>query len=83
MPVAATPAPHLAKRHYKSLELKQSGGGPIDARTPLLFNEDVVVGLVRLTAADPVYFSNADGDDLFFVLRGGGVLRTLVGDLRF
>jgi homogentisate 1,2-dioxygenase len=52
-------------------------------RTPLLFNEDVVVGLVRPTAPDPVYFSNADGDDLFFVLQGGGLLRTPVGDLRF
>ena len=83
VPAAASPAPHLAKRHYRSLELKGSGGAPLDARTPLLFNEDVVVGLVRPTAADPVYFSNADADDLFFVLRGGGLLRTLVGDLRF
>ena len=43
----------------------------------------MVVSLVRPTEADPVYFSNGDGDDLFFVLRGGGLLRTLVGDLRF
>lgn len=83
VPAAALPPPHLAKRHYRSLELKGSGGAPIDARTPLLFNEDVVVGLVRPTAPDPVYFSNADADDLFFIHRGGGLLRTVVGDLRF
>ena len=33
VPEAAQPAPHLAKRHYKSLDLKASGGAPIDART--------------------------------------------------
>ena len=34
-------------------------------------------------AADPVYFSNGDGDELFFVFEGGGVLRSPLGDLRF
>jgi len=33
--------------------------------------------------ADPVYFANGDGDDLYFVLEGGGVVRSGLGDLRF
>jgi homogentisate 1,2-dioxygenase len=78
----ARPETALAKRHYKSFELP-AGGAPIDARVPLFYNEDVVVSVVRPTASDPVYFANADGDDLYFVMKGGGVVRSPMGDLRF
>jgi homogentisate 1,2-dioxygenase len=73
----------LAKRHYKTQELQPVGGAPIDARVPLLFNADVTLGVVHPTEEDPVYFSNADGDDLFYIHAGGGGLRTPLGDLRF
>jgi homogentisate 1,2-dioxygenase len=73
----------LAKRHYRSSELPASAGAPIDARVPLLFNADLTIGVVRPDAPDPAYFSNADGDDLYFVLEGKGLLRSLLGDLRF
>ena len=79
--VAAAPRP-LRKRHYRTGAVK-AGGAPVDARVPLLFNEDVVLSVLRPTAEDPVYFANGDGDDLFFVLEGGGVLRTPLGDVRF
>ncbi len=81
-PVAAPPRP-LAKRHYKSFELPELAGCPVDARVPLLFNSDVVVSVSRPNAEDPVYFANADADDLVFVHEGGGVLRSILGDLRF
>ncbi|HEY3233972.1 MAG TPA: homogentisate 1,2-dioxygenase, partial [Polyangiaceae bacterium] len=54
-----------------------------DARVPLLFNRDLVIGAVRPAVADPVYFSNGDADDLIFIFRGGGLLRSPLGDLRF
>jgi homogentisate 1,2-dioxygenase len=73
----------LAKRHYKTQELKPVTGAPIDARVPLLFNADVTLGVLHPTEADPVYFNNADGDDLFYIHEGGGVLRSPLGDLRF
>lgn len=82
VPAAAPPRP-LMKRHYRTQDLAARGGPPIDARVPLLFNADVVAGLVTPTTEDPVYFSNADGDDLFYVEEGGGLLRTTMGDLRF
>jgi homogentisate 1,2-dioxygenase len=72
----------LARRHYRTGELA-TGGPAVDARTPLLWNDDLQVGLVTPTEADPVYFQNADADELFFVFEGGGVLRTALGDLRF
>lgn len=73
----------LAKRHYKTFELARAGGAPIDARVPLLFNDDVVVGTLFPDRADPVYFNNADGDDLYFIFEGSGTLRTTLGDLSF
>lgn len=82
LPVAADRRA-LAKRHYKTFELAASAAPAIDARVPLLFNADVVIGVVRAASEDPVYFSNGDSDDLYFVFQGGGTLRSLLGDLRF
>lgn len=73
---------HLQRRHYLS-DQAQSPGAPIDARRPLLFNEDVTLSVLHPDADDPVYFSNADGDDLYFVRQGGGMLRSVFGDLKF
>ena len=50
---------------------------------PLLFNADVTISTLQPDASDPVYFVNADGDDLFFVKQGGGVLRSMLGDVPF
>jgi len=82
LPVAASKRP-LAKRHYKTQEFKAKGGAPVNARIPLLFNPDVVLSLVAPTEPDPVYFANADGDELFYIHEGAGLLRTQLGDLRF
>jgi homogentisate 1,2-dioxygenase len=77
------PAQALLKRHYRTQDLAPRGGPPISARVPLLFNADVVIGLATPTAEDPVYFANGDGDDLWYVQDGGGLLRSPLGDLRF
>jgi homogentisate 1,2-dioxygenase len=82
LPVAAAAA-SLRKRHYASQRLEAAGKPPIDARVPLLFNGDVVLSTVKPSGADPVYFSNGDGDDLYYVHQGGGLLRSILGDLRF
>jgi homogentisate 1,2-dioxygenase len=66
-----------------SQKLPRRGGPAVDARVPLLFNEDVVVSVLHPSEADPVYFINADGDDLYFVFEGSGVVRSVLGDLRF
>ena len=59
------------KRHYQTQELKRPGGAPMDARdaAALQRRRDAVDG-VRPTAPDPVYFSNADGDELFYIHAG-------------
>jgi homogentisate 1,2-dioxygenase len=81
-PVAAG-ARALAKRHYRSTDLAGRGGPQIDARVPLLFNDDLIAGVAFPSAEDPVYIADADADQLVYVHRGGGVLRSLVGDVAF
>lgn len=73
----------LSKRHYLTPKLPSQKGAPVDVRTPLLFNDDVTLSFLTPTEADPCYFVNADGDDLFFIQEGAGVLRSTLGDLRF
>ena len=82
LPVAVPPQP-LARRHYRTGGLDAVGGPPIDARQPLLFNRDVVISILHPTEEDPVYFVNGDADELFFVFEGGGLLRTMLGDVPF
>ena len=73
----------LRKRHLETPALPEVAGPPIDTTVPLVFNEDVVLGLVRPTQPDPVYRSNVDGDDLYFIFEGSGLLRSALGDVRF
>jgi homogentisate 1,2-dioxygenase len=78
------PAPEtpLARRHLLSGDVAPAVA-LLDARTPLLFNEDVTLSVARPTASDADLFVNGDGDELFFVFRGGGVLETAFGPLPF
>jgi homogentisate 1,2-dioxygenase len=74
--------PELLRRHYRSGELP-NGGTPAEARTPLLVNREVTVGFLKPAQEDALYVTNADGDELFFILEGGGVLRSPFGELAF
>jgi homogentisate 1,2-dioxygenase len=73
----------LRKRHYRSQELPRQQLPAVDARVPLLFNRDVTLSVLHPAGADPVYFSNGDGDDLYYIHEGGGLLRSILGDLPF
>lgn len=73
----------LAKRHYRTGELGPAGGPQIDGRVPLLFNDDLIAGVAFPRAEDPVYIADGDADQLIYIHRGGGVLRSLLGDVAF
>ncbi|MCA9582763.1 MAG: homogentisate 1,2-dioxygenase [Myxococcales bacterium] len=79
----AVPSGKLLKRHYRTGEVSRRGGAPIDRRVPLLFNEDITMSVLHPSEADSVYFSNGDGDDLYFILEGSGTLRSMLGDVPF
>ncbi|MBT8492688.1 MAG: homogentisate 1,2-dioxygenase, partial [Deltaproteobacteria bacterium] len=80
---AAAATPELRRRHYKTFEIQAGERSAIDSRIPLLFNRDLTISISRPGAEDPGYFANGDGDDLYFIFEGGGLLRSVLGDLRF
>ncbi len=80
---ALAPERALAKRHYQTGELVKHHGPQIDARVPLLFNSDIIAGVAFPNAPDPVYVVDGDADQLIYVHKGGGTLRSIVGDVQF
>lgn len=56
----------------------------LESRVPLMVNKDVVFGLAAPSESLRAYFyKNADADELLFVHRGKGVLRTQLGNIPF
>lgn len=56
----------------------------LESRTAVLFNNDVIIGLAAPTASLTNYFyKNADSDEMLFIHRGAGLLRTFMGNIRF
>jgi homogentisate 1,2-dioxygenase len=83
-PVAKGVVPEdLKRRHFRGAELARNKAPAIDGRIPFFFNDDLVLALCAPHGADPVYYSNGDGDELLFVFEGAGLLRSLLGDLRY
>ena len=72
----------LGKRHYRT-GLIDSGRAPLDARKPLLFNDDVVIGICHPSQADDVYWSNGDAEELIYVREGSGTLLSPLGSVPF
>ncbi len=56
----------------------------LESRVPLLTNSDITISVVvpRRSMTD-YFFKNADADELYFVHRGRGVLKTFLGNLPF
>ncbi len=56
----------------------------LDARTPLLANNDIIIGVAAPQASlTDYFFKNADADEMLFIHRGSGVLKTLFGKIEF
>lgn len=56
----------------------------IESRIPLLINADVHISLAApQKSLTNYFFKNADADELLFVHRGSGTLRTQLGNIRF
>jgi homogentisate 1,2-dioxygenase len=56
----------------------------LEAREPLLVNSDVHVGLAapRKSVTD-YFYKNADADEMLFIHKGSGTLRTFLGNIPF
>ena len=56
----------------------------LDSRTPLLVNSDIHIGLAApRKSLTNYFFKNADADEMLFVHRGSGTLRTQLGNIPF
>lgn len=77
-----------APKNIKARLLKGFDVAPCDdyleSRTALLVNSDIHIGLAAPRhSLRSYFFKNADADELLFVHRGSGVLRTQLGNIRF
>ncbi len=56
----------------------------LDSRKALLVNSDVILGLAAPKKSLKGYFyKNADADELLFIHKGSGTLRTMMGNIKF
>ncbi len=67
----------------KGFELKPADDF-LDSRVPMLINSDVHLGLAAPRKSTKDYFyKNADADELLFIHKGSGKLRTFMGTIPF
>ncbi len=72
----------LRHRHFRTAELATGPSATRD-RVPLLFNDDVALSLVRPRKEDSVFYRNAQGDEVVFVVEGDGTLESSFGLLPY
>jgi homogentisate 1,2-dioxygenase len=82
-------APKIAiDKNIKALLLKGFEIAPtadyLESRKSLLLNSDCVIGLAAPTKSLTDYFyKNADADEMLFIHKGKGVLKTFMGNISF
>jgi len=79
---AAEPERVVRHRHFRTAGLS-TGPSAVRDRVPLLFNADVALSLVRPRKQDAVFYRNAQGDEVVFVVEGGGLLESCFGELSY
>ncbi|HJW30221.1 MAG TPA: homogentisate 1,2-dioxygenase, partial [Saprospiraceae bacterium] len=74
---------NLTARLLKGFDVKPENDW-LDSRKPLLVNRDIHIGLAAPKKSLTEYFyKNADADELIFIHRGSGKLRTFMGNIPF
>jgi homogentisate 1,2-dioxygenase len=59
------------------------GGDPVGGRQLLMFNGDIEVSICKPTTELDGFYRNGEGDEVIYVHRGSGVLRTMFGRVPF
>ena len=63
--------------------LVEPGGDPLSGRRLLMWNGDVEVSVCKPTEELEGFYRNGEGDEVIYVHRGRGVLRTVFGRVEF
>src|SRR3954453_2033995 len=61
----------------------RADGDPIFGRELLMYNNDIEVSVVKPTEPQTGFHRNGEGDEVIYVHRGGGKLRTVFGPVLF
>ena len=72
----------LRHRHFRTKQLTEPADA-IAGRTPLLFNSNVSLEIVRPSEPTSNFYRNAQGDEIVFVSEGEGVLESPFGSIIF
>ena len=81
-PIAALDK-HVKAQMLRGFDVKRTADF-LDSRTIVLFNNDVNIALAAPQKSMTTYFyKNADADEVLFVHKGKGTLKTLVGNIPF
>jgi homogentisate 1,2-dioxygenase len=81
-PVELVAEQPLLRRHFRAGELAP-GGDFLTGRRTLLVNRHLQLGVSKPTEPPQRYFSNGDGDELYFVTHGSGQVDSVYGVLPF
>ena len=74
---------NITPRRYQGFQV-QPVGDYLHSRVPLFVNKEITMGLAAPSGSSQDYFyKNADADELVFVHRGTGTLRTQLGNIAF
>lgn len=72
----------LHRRHVRTQDMKP-GGDFLTGRRTMLVNADVQISLCKPTDPPKQFFSNGDGDELYFIKEGSGHVESVYGILPF
>jgi homogentisate 1,2-dioxygenase len=72
----------LVRRHVRPRDL-ESGGDFLTGRRTLFVSADVHVGVCKPVETTQRFFSNGDGDELYFITSGTGFLESVYGVVPF
>lgn len=81
-PAETTADQPLRRRHIRSQHL-EPGGDFLTGRRTLLVSDNLDLAVCKPRTATPRFFSNGDGDELYFIKEGSGTLESLYGVLPF
>ena len=74
---------NITSRKIKANKLP-SGSSYNEGKVPLLFNNDLTIGVSNpQSSLRDIYYKNASFDELIFVHKGNGLLKTFLGNINF
>ncbi|MDB5451518.1 MAG: hypothetical protein JWO33_96 [Caulobacteraceae bacterium] len=82
--VLETPARPIGQLLLFRPDLIESQGDFLEARAPVMFSgEEFVISIARPTAPMTRFYCNIYADELVLVVKGSGVLESVLGDIRY